>query len=171
MSEKLIPVDMGCEPSPSLPAETILEHPDTGTHLLFFAVSATTGETGNLEDLGVAVVRFGRCAMVRYGYPNDEGQPEHSLWNHGLSTAIKSTLEVENSKWIQQIRAMKDESWRRIGGPRGAQDRREEPPPLRHFMLAMKEMVFEAAAVGFKVEFHPDWQTAVQSVVGATNPE
>lgn len=171
MAEELTPIDIGCEPSPSVPAETIIENPDTGTHLLFFAVSQSVGESGSLEDLGVAVVRFDRCAVVRYGYPNDEGRPDHPLWNQGLAEADSAVFEVTNSEWVSETQALQELSRDRIWGGRGHDTARQELTPLRHFLFAMKEMVFEAAAVGYEVTYAQDWQSAVQRVVSSTSPD
>ena len=78
MTPRVHPFDIGCEPSPSVPAETLLAD-GWKTYLLFFAVSKG-------KDLGVAVLDCDHCVMSKFGYPNDEGLEEHpqQTW-HGRS--------------------------------------------------------------------------------------
>src|SRR5262245_49024078 len=72
MSIILRPYDIGCEPSPSVPAETVIQD-GWSTFVLFYAVSKAVDETGYLKDLRVAVVECQSCSMAKFGYPNDEG--------------------------------------------------------------------------------------------------
>ena len=67
------------------------------TYLLFFAVSQNVQEDGHLKDLGVAILECIDSSSAKMGYPNDEGLPEHSLWNHGLSSTSTSVVEVVGS--------------------------------------------------------------------------
>jgi hypothetical protein len=95
MGPRICAFDIGCEPSPSVPAETLLQD-GRKTYLLFFAVSKVVEESGYFEDLGVAVLDCKRCATAKFGYPNDEGLPEHplslryhSITHHSRSTSIE----------------------------------------------------------------------------------
>src|SRR5262249_52239686 len=98
MSTILRPYDIGCEPSPSVPAETVIQD-GWSTFVLFHAVSKSVDETGHLRDLGVAVVECQGCSMTKFGYPNDEGRPEHPLYKFGMRDAESSILELIGSPW------------------------------------------------------------------------
>jgi hypothetical protein len=96
----LRPYDIGCEPSSSVPAETVIQD-GWSTYVLFFAVSKSVDETGYLRDLGVAVVECQGCSMAKFGYPNDEGRPEHPLYKLGMHDAGSDILEVIASPWAR----------------------------------------------------------------------
>lgn len=53
--------DIGCEPSPSVPSETLLQD-GWGTFLLFFAVSKTIGSNGSVFAL--LRIQFSRWLML-----------------------------------------------------------------------------------------------------------
>ncbi len=55
----------------------------------------------------------------RCQYPNDEGLPEHPLWNHGLSDIESSIVEVAGSPWLAEVRVEQERSAKRIWGGRG----------------------------------------------------
>ena len=97
-------VDIGCEPSPSVPAETVIQD-GWITYLLFFAVSRERNQSGFLTDLGVAVVACTDCQIAKFGYPNDEGLPEHPLYDSGIEGADSSVLEVVPSNWVVEMSA------------------------------------------------------------------
>ena len=117
MERNLRPCDIGCEPS-SVPAETLLQD-GWKTYLLFFAVSKSVDESGNLKDLGVAVLDCQDCVVSRFGYPNDEGLPEHPLYGCGMESAKTSVLEVVESSWAAAVSDQIVASRRRIWGGRG----------------------------------------------------
>src|SRR4051794_36899649 len=94
----LRPFDVGCEPSPSVPAETVLQD-GWKTYLLFWSVSKSVGASGYLDDLGVAVVDCQGCVLTKFGYPNDEGTPEHPLYSLGFDVG-SSIQEVVASNWV-----------------------------------------------------------------------
>lgn len=107
--------DIGCEPSPSVPGETVIQD-GWATYLLFFAVSKSADDTGYLKDLGVAVVECKHCSASKFGYPNDEGRPEHPLYNLGLGAAESSVLEIVGSTWAQEVHQQQIASSQRIDG-------------------------------------------------------
>lgn len=159
--------DIGCEPSPSVPAETVVQD-GWATFLLFFAVSKSVDETGYLKDLGVAVVECTRCSASRFGYPNDEGLPEHPLYTLGLGTAGSSILEVVNSTWAQEVHQQKIASsqriWRGRNLTRGVAGPSEPP---HHFIIPLKEKTFECLASGLSVVFFAkDFPEALEHVRG-----
>jgi hypothetical protein len=143
MSIVIRPYDIGCEPSPSAPAETLVQD-GWSTYLIFWAVSKSC-EGKYLRDLGVAVVECERCAVSKFGYPNDEGLPEHVLYAVGLREATSAVLEVEGSSWVEQVVAQQRASSQRIWGGRGM-GVASSTSMLRHFIMPLKESTFECLA-------------------------
>ena len=158
------PYDIGCEPSPSVPAEMLLQD-GWKTYLLFLAVSKTVQETGYLKDLGVAIVECVNCSSAKMGYPNDEGLPEHPLWNHGLSDVESSVVEVAGSSWSAELRDQREQSVKRIWGGRGM-----SWTPMtesdKHFVVTLKEATFECIAEELTVvEYVRDYDAAFAYVL------
>jgi hypothetical protein len=145
MSLRISTYDIGCEPSPSVPAETLLQD-GWATFLLFFAVSKSIGTSGHVDDLGVAVLECVDCAATRFGYPNDEGLPEHPLYNFGLSNALSAVSEVADSGWAKEVGEQIRQSATRIWGDRGMPQNTSNAKPLRHFIVTLKELTFECLA-------------------------
>jgi len=158
------PYDIGCEPSPSVPAETLLQD-GWKTYLLFLAVSKTVQESGYLKDLGVAILECVNCSSAKMGYPNDEGLSEHPLWNHGLSDLESSIAEVAGSPWLADIRDQKNRSAKRIWGGRGmAWTPTTESD--KHFVITLKEATFECIAEDLTVvEYAHDYDAAFAYVI------
>src|SRR3982751_1853612 len=117
MTVSLCPHSIGCMPSPSVPAETLMQD-GWSTFLLFFACSETVGNSGFLEDKGVAVLECESCAVTKFGYPNDEGLPEHPLYSLGMAVASSPILEVVGSVWASEVAAQARASSDRIWGGR-----------------------------------------------------
>lgn len=138
---RLRPFDIGCEPSPSVPAETLIAN-GWQTFILFHAVSKTSAASGNLTSLGVAVIECIDCLSSRFGYPNDEGRPEHPLFQLGLVEVESSILEVTDSEWTSEIAAQTAASAVRIWG----KSWQPRPEQLRHFVILLKEATFECIA-------------------------
>ena len=144
MTTTIRPYDIGCEPSPSVPAEVLLRD-GWKTYLLFLAVSKTVQETGYLDDLGVAIVECVNCSSAKMGYPNDEGLPEHALWNRGLSEIESSIVEISGSQWLAEVRDQKQRSSQRIWGGRGM-TWTPNTDSDKHFLVTLKENTFECIA-------------------------
>ena len=159
------PYDIGCEPSSSGPAETVIAD-GWCTYLLFFAVSKQLNANGYLDDLRVAVLHCEHCVMSKFGYPNDEGFPEHPLYEIGLDESGSSVLEIVDSHWTVEVTDQLEASARRIHG-----DRYEESwssrPDLRHFIVALHEKTFECIAKSMTVElFTETFESAIAHVHG-----
>lgn len=157
------PYDIGCEPSPSIPAETLLKD-GWKTYLLFYAISKTVQESGYYGDLGVAILECVNCSSAKMGYPNDEGLHEHPLWNNGLSDMESSIAEVADSSWLAEIRDQRERSAKRIHGNLAM-----SPPPRtqsdKHFVILLKEATFECIAEELAVvEYAPDFDAAFKYV-------
>lgn len=155
--------DIGCEPSPSVPSEMVIQD-GWATYLLFLAVSKTL-ENGSLRDLGVAVVECKHCVASKFGYPNDEGRPEHPLYNLGLGSAESSVLEISGSAWAQEVHQQQTASTQRIWGSRDSSWKPHHSAPPRHFVILLKEATFECLARELSVEFFAkDFPEALQRV-------
>jgi hypothetical protein len=145
------PFDIECEPSPSAPAETLLQN-GWKTYLLFFAVSKEVDESGHLKDLGVAILDCENCAMSKFGYPNDEGLTEHPLYASGIARAESCILEVVGSSWEREVTEQRLASARRIWGGRNMDWDWARKRELRHFIVLLKENTFECLATSLSVE-------------------
>lgn len=165
MTARIRPFDIGCEPSPSVPAETVIQD-GWATYLLFFAVSKGVGQSGYLDDLGVAVLNCDRCVMAKFGYPNDEGLPEHPLYRCGMAETVSNVLEVVDSEWAAEVNAQRAASARRIWGSRGIAPNWLEDRKSRHFTVTLKEKTFECLATSIMVErFFPTFAEATAYVM------
>ena len=154
---KVVPYDIGCEPE-SVSSEILLQD-GWATFLLFRARSKATSDSGQLDDLGVAVLECLGCSATKFGYPNDEGLPEHPLYNHGMANAMTAVLEVVPSAWAEGVLAKKEMAWNRIWG---APSSKSAP---RHFMICLKEATFECLAREMSVtRFFKDFQEAFAHV-------
>ncbi|WP_143479649.1 hypothetical protein [Aquipseudomonas alcaligenes] len=160
MAQRIIPYSIGCEPSPSVPAETLLQD-GWSAFLLFFAVSQTASSSGYLEDLGVAVLECIGCVATKFGYPNDEGLSEHPLYTQGLSSSASSVVEVADSQWVKEVENQMYESTKRIRGSFAA----KSSNTLRHFVICLKELTFECIANELSVaQYAQDFPTALSYV-------
>jgi hypothetical protein len=165
MAPRLCPYDIGCEPSPSVPAETLLQD-GWKTYLLFFAVSKAVGESGHLKDLGVAALECKQCGMSKFGYPNDEGLPEHPLYNYGMADLQSSVHEVIESAWAEEVSQQRIASAQRIWGRRGMDWTWATKRTHRHFIITLKEKTFECLASELSVEcFFKTFEEAFAHVV------
>jgi hypothetical protein len=124
------------------------------TYLLFFACSESVGSSGYLEDKGVAVLECESCAITKFGYPNDEGLPEHPLYAVGLADASSPILEVVGSIWASEVSAQVRASSNRIWGGRGMKVPDSHRAPGRHFIVLLKEQTFECIATALTVRLY-----------------
>lgn len=149
MTITLFPYDIGCQPSPSIPAETLLQDSHK-TYLLFFAVSNSVDETGFFKDLGVAILECKNCLISKLGYPNDEGLAEHLFFEYGLAKYPIS--QVNNSPWVSEISEQIDISTHRIGRTHIDRINSRENDKIKHFIITLKETTFECIASSLIIE-------------------
>jgi hypothetical protein len=90
------------------------------------------------------------CASSRFGYPNDEGLPEHPHYNDGLATNEASIYISDDSPWLSEVTNQMKRSSERIWGGRGMQVSSDEKK-LFHFIAPLKEATFECIASGLKI--------------------
>ncbi|MGD9171071.1 MAG: hypothetical protein PVI97_13560 [Candidatus Thiodiazotropha sp.] len=134
------PYNLGCESSPSVPCETLLQ--DGWDTFLLFEPFSGTGE--------FIIVECEDCASSKFGYPNDEGLPEHPHYLDGLSDSDASVLVSEETLWLSEVSSQMRRSSERIWGGRGMKvstDRKK----LFHFIIPLKEATFECIASSLKI--------------------
>lgn len=133
------PIDVGCVPSVSDSGEFFLQSELSDAFVIFSAVAKTKDSAGKYADVGWAVVRLKRCMQSKFGYPNDEAFPGHSLYGKGFSG--HGVFEVINSNWertlVEQNKIVfpKTTSWN-----------------LRHLIFPFKENVLECLVKDFELK-------------------
>ena len=131
MPDRVVSLDLGCQPAYSGSAELVLQGIERCV-VLFLAIGTQKNEEGYLPDKGIGVVEFTHFSVARTGYPNDEGRPEHPLWPAGLSDRDTNICEVLDSTWLEELDL-----------PSGGH---------RHFVFCFKEGTLEVAASDLTVE-------------------
>jgi hypothetical protein len=159
------PYDIGCEPSPSVPAEMLLQD-GWQAYLLFWAVSKEPDpQSGWLKDLGVAVVECKNVVSTRFGYPNDEGLVEHPLYKLGLQDLTTSIAVTSKSEWLIDLIRQRQASLDRIRRNR-VKNIRQSEVALLHFVVCLKELTFECVGTSLDVvHFAPDFEIATEYVM------
>jgi len=150
MTVAVVPYRIGCQPS-SVPGEVVLQD-GWSTFVIFEAVSESLGPTGFLDDKGIAVVECVGCSSAKYGYPNDEGLPEHPLYALGLAD-VDPIVEIQGSEWVQQILGQQLASSNRIWGTHGTEVSVSKGD-RRHFLIRLKEGTFECIARELSVRLY-----------------
>ena len=139
--ERIVELDLGCVPNSAVSGPVLLQT-DDATALVFNATKLS--DDGSYKDAGSAVVRFERCKVTRFGYPNDEawyGIPRFQ----GLSYGI---YEVLNSSWLAEL-----DELNRYSFP-DTPDSDE-----RHFLFLFHDSSFECIASDCAIELtHELWE-------------
>src|SRR5262249_1093885 len=110
MADEIVELDLGVYPEAAVSGAVCLQT-EAGTILTFNAMRPTDrmspyGEP-DLEDAGTVVVRFERCLLTGFGYPNDEarwGIPRYKDLSYGI-------YEVRESTWIKEVVRMNRHSF------------------------------------------------------------
>jgi hypothetical protein len=86
------------------------------------------------------VAELVRCVGVRFGFPNDEVQHGHPLWEAGLT--FYSLHELTGSSWLAELRRIEPAH---VSAP-------SDPfPTARHFVLTFHDSTLEAIADDVRV--------------------
>ena len=101
------------------------------------------------SNLPLVVLRFPRCQILKFGYPNDEALPGHPLYANGLS--YYGIFEVHDSSWIQALRQRNLVSF-----PDGT----ELNSQGRHFVVTFHDTTFECVADRLEGRFADSWKSA-----------
>jgi hypothetical protein len=159
------PYDIGYLPDASAPYETVIQN-GWSTYLVFYAVAKTANaRPRGGSRLGVAVLECQGCVSAKFGYPNDEGLPEHPLFPFGRVGS--PVLEVINSPWAHELVQQINASAKRIGNGVDAGSTPREPLVLPHFIVLSKEKTFECVASALTVRLFADsFQEAIEYVRG-----
>ena len=93
-----------------------------------FAFEHTDGQARIAEFVG--------CVAVGLGFPNDEAQQGHPLWNAGLT--FYAAHEVSDSPWVSELRETESVHPMAAALP--------FPRQARHFVLTFHDSMMEAVA-------------------------
>ena len=121
---------------------------EASTLVAFRAISTKLSPESCLDGLGFALVECVECCRTQFGYPNDEGLPEHALYDQGLSEVEGGVVEVLNSFRVAAVEEQMTASARRIHKDRY---RKSKGPPLRHFLFLFKDNTFECVCRDLKL--------------------
>jgi hypothetical protein len=171
-----VDLDLGVQPSPSAYDQLVIEGMGA-MHVLFDAISTKKGRDGLYGDKGIAAVECVACTATKYGYPNDEGLPEHPLWLKGLSECQSSIVEVRGSPWLEEVMGQMTQSARRIWGDQYERiykvpESGRKRPGARHFIFLFREHTFECIASDLVVTLYSgSWPTVSARVLAARSWE
>lgn len=140
MKPNIIPYDLGCEPSPSVSDEMLIAS-GWNTYLLFEIFRQT----------GIALIECESCVTAKLGYPNDEGLPEHPLYEFGMEKLKTDVMEVIDSPWSRELINQANKSSERIWGGRNMSYSEPKSENYRHFIIALKESTFECICSSLKL--------------------
>jgi hypothetical protein len=139
--ETICELDLGCRPEAAV-SGPVLVQTERSTFLTFNAMRPTDEMSPYggpyMEEAGFALVEFERCAITKFGYPNDDawgGIPRTRELSYGI-------FEVHNSNWIRELDALNRHSF-----PNTPDD-----TSSRHFLLLFHDSSFECIADGIKLE-------------------
>jgi hypothetical protein len=88
---------------------------------------------GRSAEAGRATIRFKRCILTRFGYPNDEALSGHALWGRGLG--VYGCYEVLRSSWLEDINSQNRKPFPKFEGY-----------DVRHFVFTFHDSTFECLA-------------------------
>lgn len=136
--------------------------PDPGTpdpHLLAADGGPTTVvyQAAEIAPTDDVVLRFPRCRIVKFGYPNDEALPGHPLYPKGLS--YYGLFEVLDSSWSKALAEQNLVSF---------------PDPIpswtggRHFIVTFHDSTLECIAERIEGRFSSSIEDALQGNRDAT---
>ena len=128
--DEVVRMDIGFEPEAAISGPVLLQT-DDDAFLTFNAVRMTFD--GRRDKAGTAIIELERCAITKFGYPNDEALGGHPLYKRGLEAY--GVFEVLRSSWIQQ---MTDQN--RVNFPQTSDSTR------RHFIFTFHDSTFECVA-------------------------
>lgn len=124
MAERLVALDLDFfDPEPNVP-EPVLIKSEFECYLVY-------------NDRGGArkAIRFLRCWLAKFGYPNDEALPGHRLYKKGLLPY--GCYEVVNSEWIEEILRANKVMFPQV---------KAFKPDARHFIFSFHDSTFECVA-------------------------
>jgi hypothetical protein len=166
MAERVVEIEGLKLPLPSSPSNEVILHGDLSSFLIYSTYYASTD-----RSLKSVLVACAGLSLSRFGYPNDEGLPEHRLFSKGFDS-LNGFGEVEDSELLKEYESMSKRSSERIWSGRGASFPYLEIPPHRHFIISFKENVFEVICHELKlVGVFSDHSSALREATIKINPD
>lgn len=135
--EKAVPLEIDFVPDAAVSGAAV--HSTELETLLTFVAQKRQAD-GLYHDAGCAMVRFERCLIYKFGYPNDEawsGIPR----TRGL---VYGGYEILNSGWNEEISELNKHSFPNT-----------VPDKSRHFLFLFHDSSFECLANGYSIEVIP----------------
>jgi hypothetical protein len=132
-----VPIDLGFFPENEYTSPILLQT-DYETILTFIAKKHMPD--GSVKEVGTAIIKFERCSLTKFGHPNDEALPGHSLYSKGLG-GPDSIYEVHNSQWVKEKMEIN-----RVSFPKTLDLKQ------KHFIFTFHENTLECIASGMSVE-------------------
>ena len=126
---------------------------DTGPTMVVYR----TAESAPTDDEW-AVLRFPRCRIVKFGYPNDEALPGHLLYPKGLS--YYGLFEVLDSSWCKSL---DEQNLVSFPSPSSSMHSR------RHFIVTFHDSTLECIAESMEGRFASSWNAAMKGNWTGTN--
>jgi hypothetical protein len=128
--DTVVELNLGCSPEAAVSGALLLQT----EYRAYLTFNAQRPVDGFFEDAGTAIVEIVRCAITKFGYPNDEALGGHPLSPKGLTTY--GIYEVQNSSWIAALAKQN-----RITFPD-----RNNTTLMRHFVFVFHDSTFECLA-------------------------
>jgi len=97
------------------------------------------------SDTGIAIMKFKKNYIYKYGVPNDEVLDGHPYYKLGLEHY--SFFKVNDSDWIKEIKRI--ESHHPYSDENSFDD-------LNHYIITFKDNTFECVAEDYNVEYSID---------------
>jgi hypothetical protein len=149
--DEVIKLEVPWLPDPGAPDPHLLAAENGPTTVVYSA-----SELAPTDDEFV-VLRFPRCSIAKFGYPNDEALPGHPLYPKGLSYC--GLFEVLDSSWTvalaeQNLVSFPDSGPSWIGG--------------RHFIVTFHDSTLECIAERMEGRFSSNLEDAMQGNGDAT---
>src|SRR6266446_8849259 len=164
MAERVVALEAVSLPLPSSPRDEVVLHGDMNSFLIYSTFQASVGQLGKS-----ALIECVRPSFCTFGYPNDEGIAEHRLYDKGLSDLL-GFGEVKDSELVREYETMSRRSAHRIWSGRGISLPENSKPAKRHFIISLKENVFEAVCNELRlVGIFPDHLTALEEARAEIN--
>jgi hypothetical protein len=132
--DEVVRLDIGFEPEAAVSGPVLLQT-DYDAFLTFNAVRMNAD--GQRDTAGTAVIKFERCGITKFGYPNDEALCGHPLYKRGLEAY--GCFEVLHSSWIRQMTQQN-----RVCFPHTTDSKK------RHFILTFHDSTFECVANSYQ---------------------
>ena len=126
MAERVIEVDVPFfDPEPNV-SEPVLVQSERECYLIYW----------DRENVRRSL-KFTRCSITKFGYPNDEGRWGHRLYSKGLRSY--GVFEVIESEWLVELRKSNAKAFPDFKAVEGG----------RHFIFSFHDSTFECIALDF----------------------